>query len=516
MIEDILYIVVFCCRRAFSAEPTYTNTNGSYTNSAVVTKCETSFLDVSDTSTTDISADKMVETDRRNASESFEVSVDKMNDGGKLFIGWYDEAGNRYNNTDDTQHSTTASAAKDEDRIFEARFIDQPTYRIDYTVPTRLWGDRIYKVFGKVSNSLINQGFIGYDSTRETTEEGEKRYYLTTEYVDHCTPNETIFLKAVEWPDIDDKQDGKATTEYKVRKTVTTNTAPTKDVEKTETGTNVYDLYRKVTAKMTDDTVKVQIFSDCAHPDTAQVVERVPYGSPINNYATVATNIPEDKTFYRWRIETLDSLGEEISNTEDRTLVTYDYSKNFNYVAYDNYKVTVEVLDKEQGGTEYSPYASKEPSNPYYEHRPTNESTVIVLGQTRSHWNDTETGVAYVPEQGESPNHLYANNDVDRLILDLGLSYSDGNETKLNTVDNLQVGFIIEYQNSDGTWQKWKEVNFSSKLLGEKNRIEYYYDLKNAPANRSAKFKVWPTIRGEKNGTSAEFNFDYPRFSEQT
>ena len=121
-----------------------------------------------------------------------------------------------------------------------------------------------------------------------------------------------------------------------------------------------------------------------------------------------------------------------------------------------------------------------------------------------------------MPEQGESPNHLYANNDVDRLILDLGLSYSDGNETKLNTVDNLQVGFIIEYQNSDGTWQKWKEVNFSSKLLGEKNRIEYYYDLKNAPANRSAKFKVWPTIRGEKNGTSAEFNFDYPRFSEQT
>ena len=86
MIEDILYIVVFCCRRAFSAEPTYTNTNGSYTNSAVVTKCETSFLDVSDTSTTEISADQMVETDTRNASKSFEVSVDKMNDGGKLFI----------------------------------------------------------------------------------------------------------------------------------------------------------------------------------------------------------------------------------------------------------------------------------------------------------------------------------------------------------------------------------------------------------------------------------------------
>ena len=226
-------------------------------------------------------------------------------------------------------------------------------------------------------------------------------------------------------------------------------------------------------------------------------------------------NIPSNKTFWRWKIETLKSLGKDENGTVDGTLVTYDYSKNFNYVAYDNYKVTVEVLDKEQGGTEYSPYASKEPGNPYYEHRPTNESTVIVLGQTRNHWNDTVSGEQYVAAQGESTKHPYANNDVDRLILDLGLSYSE-NEIKLNTEDDLQVGFIIDYQNSDGSWTKWKEVNFSSKLLGEKNRIEYYYDLKNAAGNRSAKFKVTPTIRGIKNGTSAVFNFDFPIFSEQT
>ena len=261
---------------------------------------------------------------------------------------------------------------------------------------------------------------------------------------------------------------------------------------------------------MTDQKVTVQIFSDCSKPETAQVVQTVNYGESINNNATVATNIPPDKTFKCWKIETLNSLG----GTDNGTLVTYDYSPNFNYVAYDNYKVTPVLINKEAGGTEYSPYASQDPNNPYYSDRPANDSSVVILGQTRSHWNDTVSGEAYVPQGDESKKHTNANNNVDRLFIDLALSYSDGSETKLNTVDK-QVGFIIEYKDGDN-WTEFKHVQFSSKKLGDKNRIEYYYDFKNAAGNRSATFKVTPTIEGVKSGNGVEFDFSDDIFKAQT
>lgn len=362
----------------------------------------------------------------------------------------------------------------------------------------------------KVSNSLINQGFIGYDSERETTAEVEKRYYLTGNLVRDRVPNETVFLKTITWPNIDD---GTTSTEYNVSKTVTKNTGTVVNVETTTTGTNEYNLYRYVAASMTDQKVTVQIFSDCSKPETAQVVQTVNYGESINNNATVATNIPSDKTFKCWKIETLNSLG----GTANGTLVTYDYSPNFNYVAYDNYKVTVELLDKEPGGTEYSPYASKNADNPYHAYAPTNTTSVINLGQTRSHWNDTETGEVYEPdlEKGESTQRTNANYNYDRLFIDLALSYSDGNETKLNTVEDLDVGFIIQYKQGEN-WIDWKTVEFSSKLLGDKNRIEYYYGFENAAGNRNAKFRVQPTIGGVKYGTALEFDFSADQFSAQT
>lgn len=492
-------------------QDTYKTQDGiHYNNVSLTTACTTQFTD-SDHANAVISESTIVETAVRSDSETFNVEVGAVNTGGYLFIGWYDEQGNRYNNDDATQHEFTASAPKNQDRIFEARFITAPTYRLDFKVPTRLWGERIYKVFGKVKNSMITDKSIGYDSTRDdgqSVASSQRRYYLTGKFVHDNTPFETIFLKTINLPNIDD---GKESTEYNVQKTVTTNTGSITNVETTVTGTNTYNLYRYVEAQMTDQKVTVKIFNDYNDRNTAKVIETVNYGSSINNNATVAVNIPQNKTFWRWRIETLKSLGKDENGTVDGTLVTYDYSKNFNYVAYDNYKVTVEVLDKEQGGTEYSPYASKEPGNPYYEHRPTNDSTVIVLGQTRNHWNDTVSGEQYVAAQGESTKHPYANNDVDRLFIDLGLSYSDGNETKLNTVDKT-VGFIIEYQNNNGEWAHFKTVTFSSRELGDKNRIEYYYDIKNTPTNRSVTYQVTPIIEGVKSGDSVQFDFKKSKF----
>ena len=489
--------------------------NGTvYDNISQNVLCLTEFTDEANT-TAVISQYETNETAVRDANKTFDVKVDDVNDGGYLFIGWYDEAGNRYNNTDDSQHNFTASAPKDGDKVFEARFITQPTYRMDFATPTRLWGNRIYKVFGKVDNSMISQGYIGYDSSRETTVSVEKRYYLTGAFVQAKKPSETIFLKNVTWPNIDD---GKTDTEYKVSKMVTSNTDTTKNVETvTQTGDVTYDLYRYVAAQVADRKVTIDFYYDCLDLNARTEVWEGNYGDSVNNNETVALHIPANKTFYRWKIETLNSLG-GTALTPNEVLVTYDYSKNFNYVAYDNYKVTVELLDKVDG-KDYNPYTAQKDGDPYHGYAPTNKNTVVNLGQTRSHWNDTTNGLVYVPDpdKGESLQRTNANYNYDRLFIDLALSYSY-NEIKLNTVEDLNVGFIIEYKKTDGSWVVFDDVNFSSKRLGDKNRIEYYYGFLNVDANRKAQFRVQPTIDGIRvaDCVPLEFNFDASQFSAQT
>ena len=101
------------------------------------------------------------------------------------------------------------------------------------------------------------------------------------------------------------------------------------------------------------------------------------------------------------------------------------------------------------------------------------------------------------------------------MFVDLALSYSDGNETKLNTLDDCNVGFIIKYK-SGNDWINWKTVSFSSKLLGDKNRIEYYYGFQNVENNRNALLRVYPTIYGNETGTYLDFNFSASKFKAQT
>ena len=474
--------------------------------------CVTDFTDEA-TTTSVISQYTTEETVVRDASKTFDVKVTDVNAGGYLFIGWYDEAGNRYNNTDETQHQFTASAPKDQDRVFEARFITQPTYRIDYDTPTRLWGNRIYKVFGKVDNSMITNNYIGYDSSRETTASVEKRYYLTGQFVEAKKPSETIFLKDITWPNIDD---GKTDTQYKISKWVTCNDVTSDNVETvTQSGDVTYDMYRYVAASVADRKVTIDFYNDCSNLNTRNFQWVGNYGDSVDNNETVAVNIPAGKTFWRWKIETLNSLGGTALTANGKT-VTYDYSPNFNYVAYDNYKVTVELLDKEPGGTEYSPYAAQNDGDPYQAYAPVNETTVFNLGLTRSHWNDTGDGQVYDPQEPESRNNTNANYNYDRMFIDLALSYSDGKETKLNALDDCTVGFIIKYKSGDD-WINWKTVSFSSKLLGEKNRIEYYYGFQNAAGNRVAnKFRVQPTINGAESGNYLDFDFSASQFSAQT
>ena len=170
-----------------------------------------------------------------------------------------------------------------------------------------------------------------------------------------------------------------------------------------------------------------------------------------------------------------------------------------------------EIIEK-KGGKDYNPYTAGKEGDPYSaDVAPANSTSVFNLGQTRSHWNDTSTGVKYTPGEGESTQRTNANCDYDRLFIDLALSYSYG-EQKLNTLDNLDVGFIIEYK-SGNEWVVWDNVSFSSKELGDKNRIEYYYGFKNSPELREVDLKVTPTIGGVKSGNTLAFNFKDAKFS---
>ena len=166
-----------------------------------------------------------------------------------------------------------------------------------------------------------------------------------------------------------------------------------------------------------------------------------------------------------------------------------------------------------QGGLEYNPYTAGKNGNPYP--APSNTSTALVLGLTRSHWNDTTNGLVYEPGTGESVNNTAANHDYDRMFVDLALSYSDGNETLLNKEDNLKVGFVIQYKR-DGNWVDFQSAEFDSTKLDNKNRIEYYYGFNNAAGNRNAMLRAVPYIGSKANldlNGAVEFNFKSTFFS---
>ena len=444
----------------------------------------------------------------KNSSSEFQVTMNG-GEGDYLFIGWFNGTGTaatRYDTSDPDNYD--ASADKSTDRLFVARFIIKPTYRIDYNIPTRLWVNRVFKITGTIGHSDIGPKKIGFVQSGEQT---DTQYYITNDFVQSNIPNEKIFLKTISWEL--NTIDAQAETQHNVEKTVTYNSDITNVENVTKTGPVTYSLYRAVSPTVTNTKCSVEMHNDCTNNNAVEnsgtLYTNLEYGSSVANNSITATNIPSGYTFYRWRIETLDSLGKSDS-TADKKLVTYDYSKEFNYVVYDNYKVVAETLPM-QNGLEYNPYTAGKNGNPYP--APSNTSTALVLGLTRSHWNDTANGLVYEPGTGESVNNTAANHDYDRMFVDLALSYSDGHETLLNKQDNLKVGFVIQYK-SGNNWVDFQSAEFDSTKLDNKNRIEYYYGFNNAAGNRGAMLRAVPYIGENRHETGAvEFNFNSTYFS---
>ena len=477
-----------------TSTPNMTNTVGaqpSFTNSSV------------DSGNITYTSTQMTGAAVKDSSSEFQVTMNG-GEGDYLFIGWFNGTGTaatRYDTSDPDNYD--ASADKSTDRLFVARFIIKPTYRIDYNIPTRLWGDRVFKKTGVIGHSDIGQN-IGYDESGEQT---DTQYYITNDFVQSNIPNEKIFLKTISWEL--NSLDAQTQTQHNVEKTVTYNSDITNVENVTKTGPVTYSLYRAVSPTVTKTLCSVEMHNDCTNNNAVEnsgtLYTDLEYGSSVANNSITAKNIPSGYTFYRWKIQTLNSLGEDDS-TADGAFV------KFNYVVYDNYKVVAETLEMKDG-LEYNPYTAGKNDNPYP--APSNTSTALVLGLTRSHWNDTASGLVYVPGNDESENRTAANHDYDRMFVDLALSYSDGQETLLNKEDNLKVGFVIQYKNGND-WVDFQFAEFDSTKLDNKNRIEYYYGFNNADGNRRAQLRAVPYIgsRENRHETGAvEFNFNSSYFS---
>ena len=284
----------------------------------------------------------MTGTAVKDSSSEFQVTMNG-GEGDYLFIGWFNGTGTaatRYDTSDPDNY--VASANKSADCLFVARFIIKPTYRIDYNIPTRLWGDRVFKITGVIGHSDIGQKIEFVESGEQT----DTQYYITNDFVQSNIPNEKIFLKTISWEL--NSLDAQTQTQHNVEKTVTYNSDITNVENVTETGPVTYSLYRAVSPTVTKTLCSVEMHNDCtdnsAGTNPSTLYTNLEYGSSVENNSITATNIPSGYTFYRWRIETLDSLGKSDS-TADKKLVTYDYSKEFNYVVYDNYKVVAETLE---------------------------------------------------------------------------------------------------------------------------------------------------------------------------
>ena len=67
------------------------------------------------------------------------------------------------------------------------------TYCADYRLPTRLYGDKLYKLpVGKLTPAMVDAGYASVDDSAHTVS-------LTKAFVSAHIPYETIFMKDVNW-----------------------------------------------------------------------------------------------------------------------------------------------------------------------------------------------------------------------------------------------------------------------------------------------------------------------------
>lgn len=305
--------------------------------------------------------------------------------------------------------------------------VNEPkNYRMDYQLPTRLYGEKIYKLTGFITPAMVAQGYVEIKDAQHTA-------YLTTKFVSEHIPYETIFMKNVVW------------------KSKTANHNLSK---------NGIDDYVILTATTGDQKLTVNVDTD-GNGSFETTVENLDCGSSILLDGKYITGTKPGATPSYWNIYSTDT-GE---------FVTRCYSTDLMYVAYDNYQITA-VYEKGKNTELYDDATS---------------ATVNNLGITRSHWNDTTTGV-----DDSKDNYNAADTEYDRLYLDIELAYeAQGKMINTFTKTDVSVGYDICILNNDNTLNKvYKTIDLENTDLNNKNRIHAYYGFKNSENNRGLKLGI--------------------------
>ena len=310
-------------------------------------------------------------------------------------------------------------------------------YRMDYQLPTRLYGEKIYKLTGLITPAMVQQGYVEINDTDHTA-------FLTRKFVSDHIPRESIFMKDVIWKSADT------------------------DFNRSMTG---FDDYVYLLATSSPQTLTVQVDRD-GNGAYETTVSGLYCGQPIKDangeYITGTNGTP---------------IWWEIYSTDTNQFVTKCYSAELNYVAYDNYSIKA-VYGQ---GTGYD----------YYDKQVT--ATVNDLGITRSHWNDTITGIndpnTYTEpysQQELTYNYYLANTDYDRLYLDIELAFeAQGKLINTYGTDVVSVGYEVCVLNKDNSVNRVsRTVNLANTSLNNKNRVHAYYGFKNTEANRSLQLGI--------------------------
>ncbi len=313
------------------------------------------------------------------------------------------------------------------------------TYCADYRLPTRLYGDKLYKLpVGKLTPAMVDAGYASVDDSAHTVS-------LTKAFVSAHIPYETIFMKNVNW------NANNAT--YAID----------------SHGCNAY-AYLAATSGNKKLTVKIDTNGNNIYDTT---ISDLDCGDPVlksTDPVEYVSGTKDGDTPSYWQIT--DTKGNFVTNC---------YSVDFYYVAYDNYLVKA-IYGQGKGKDLYDKFVSSDINN---------------LGITRSHWNDTTSGEddnPYYVDYGIEKTYSYYHKDTeyDRLYLDLSIAYNaNGKLISTCSSSEVKVGYEILIMRENGALGKvYKDIVINNTDLDNKNRIHVYYGFSNSEANRGLKLAI--------------------------
>ena len=313
------------------------------------------------------------------------------------------------------------------------------TYCADYRLPTRLYGEKLYKLpEGKLTPAMVDAGYASIDNNNHTVS-------LTQAFVSAHIPYETIFMKDVNW------NANNAT--YAID----------------SHGCNAY-AYLAATSGNKKLTVKIDTDGNNTYDTT---ISGLDCGDPVlksTDPVEYVSGTKDGDTPSYWQIT--DTKGNFVTNC---------YSVDFYYVAYDNYLVKA-IYGQGKGKDLYDKFVSSDINN---------------LGITRSHWNDTTSGEddsPYYVDYGieKTYSYYYKDTEYDRLYLDLSIAYNaNGKLISTCSSSEVTVGYEILIMRENGAFGKvYKDIVINNTDLDNKNRIHVYYGFSNSEANRGLKLAI--------------------------